>query len=89
MRRSRADVYAWCMTRTNIDIDDELVAAVMEQNGLKTKREAVDFALRRAVRRVASVEELLALEGIGFDLDLDEIRNEDLTWVDKLDETKG
>jgi len=89
MRRTRADVYAWCMTRTNIDIDDELVAAVMEQNGLKTKREAVDFALRRAVRRVASVEELLALEGIGFDLDLDEIRNEDLTWVDKLDETKG
>ena len=89
MRRTRADVYAWCMTRTNIDIDDELVAAVMEQNGLKTKREAVDFALRRAVRRVASVEELVALEGSGFDLDLDEIRNEDLTWVDKLDETKG
>ena len=89
MRRTRADVYAWCMTRTNIDIDEELVAAVMEQNGLKTKREAVDFALRKAVRRVASVEELLALEGIGFDLDLDEIRNEDLTWVDKLDETEG
>ena len=75
------------MTRTNIDIDDELVAAVMEQNGLKTKREAVDFALRRAVRRVASVDELLALEGIGFDLDLDEIRNEDLTWVDEPEET--
>ena len=63
------------------------VAAVMEQNGLKTKREAVDFALRRAVRRVASVDELLALEGIGFDLDLDEIRNEDLTWVDEPEET--
>jgi len=60
---------------------------VMEQNGLKTKREAVDFALRRAVRRVASVDELLALEGIGFDLDLEEIRNEDLTWVDKPEET--
>jgi len=53
------------MTRTNIDIDDELVAAVMKQNGLKTKREAVDFALRKAVRRVATVDELLALEGIG------------------------
>ena len=76
------------MTRTNIDLDDELVAAVMAQNGLKTKREAVDFALRKVVRRVASVDELLALEGIGFELDLDEIRNEDLSWVDKPEESK-
>jgi Arc/MetJ family transcription regulator len=48
----------------------------------------VDFALRKAIRRVASVDELLALEGIGFDLDLDEIRNEDLSWVDKPEGTK-
>ncbi len=81
-------MYSWCMTRTNIDIDDELVAAVMEQNGLKTKREAVDFALRKAVRRVATVQDLRALRGIGFDLDLDEIRNEDYTWVDQLDGIK-
>ena len=78
------------MTRTNIDIDDELVAAVMKQNGFKTKREAVDFALRKAVRRVATVDELLALEGIGFEPDLDEIRNEDnSSWSEKLDELKG
>jgi len=81
-------VYAWCMTRTNIDIDEELVTAVMEQNGLKTKREAVDFALRKAVRGVATVDELRALRGVGFDLNLDEIRNEDYSWVDQLDNIK-
>ena len=44
-----------CMTRTNIDLDDELVETVMKQNGLKTKKEAVDFALRNAVRRTLTV----------------------------------
>ena len=35
------------MTRTNIEIDDELVARVMERYELKTKKEAVDLALRQ------------------------------------------
>jgi Arc/MetJ family transcription regulator len=35
------------MGRTNIVIDDKLVARVMEMYGLRTKREAVDYALRR------------------------------------------
>jgi len=61
------------MTRTNIDIDDELVTKVMEQNGLKTKKAAVDFALRKAVRRVPSASEILALEGIGFEYTNDEV----------------
>lgn len=39
------------MTRTNIDINDELIETVLRQNGLATKREAVDFALRQTVRR--------------------------------------
>jgi Arc/MetJ family transcription regulator len=33
-----------CMTRTNIDIDDALIADVMRRFHLKTKREAVDVA---------------------------------------------
>ena len=37
------------MGRTNIVIDDELVARAMELYGLRTKREAVDYALRRLV----------------------------------------
>jgi Arc/MetJ family transcription regulator len=39
--------YDLSVGRTNIVIDDELVARVMELYGLRTKREAVDFALRR------------------------------------------
>ena len=36
-----------CMGRTNSDIDDELIRRVQFGYGLRTKREAVDFALRR------------------------------------------
>ena len=52
------------MTRTNIDIDDELIASVMRDYHLRTKREAVDFALRRVRRpKPLSVEEVLAMRG--------------------------
>jgi len=34
------------MSRTNIDLDDELCQAAMERYRLATKREAVNFALR-------------------------------------------
>jgi Arc/MetJ family transcription regulator len=61
------------MTRTNIDLDDELVETVMQQNGLTTKKEAVDFALRKTIRRVPTVEEVMALEGIGFPYTNDEL----------------
>ncbi len=40
-------MYSMCMSRTNIDLDDELVARVMRRYGLRTKRAAVDLALRR------------------------------------------
>lgn len=33
------------MMRTNIDLDDESVAAVMRRYRLESKRSAVDFAL--------------------------------------------
>ena len=65
------------MTRTNIDLDDELVETVMKQNGLKTKKEAVDFALRKTVRRTPTVEEILSLGGIGFSYTDDEIEASD------------
>lgn len=65
------------MGRTNIDIDDELIATVMRQYRLKTKKEAVDFALRRVVKAPLSQEFLLSLRGIGWDGDLDVIRYSD------------
>jgi Arc/MetJ family transcription regulator len=41
------EVYACSVGRTNIDIDDELIARVMRIYRLPTKRKAVDYALRR------------------------------------------
>ncbi len=65
------------MTRTNIDIDEQLVAAVMAENGLSTKRAAVEFALRRTIRKRASKADLASLDGVGFSLDMNEIRPAD------------
>lgn len=67
-------VYGLCMSRTNIDIDDELVAEAMRKYGLKTKKEAVDLALRRLVGPRLSPEFFESLEGIGWDGDLDAMR---------------
>ena len=58
------------MTRTNIDIDDELVAEVMRRFGVSTKKQAVDLALRRLVGVPLSRDFLLSLEGIGWEADL-------------------
>lgn len=60
------------MSRTNIDIDDELAAEVMRRFGLTTKRAAVDLALRRLVGSPLSREFLLGLEGVGWEGDLDD-----------------
>ena len=70
------EVYGWCMARTNIDIDEEACATVMRRYGLKTKRDAVNFALRRLVDGVApmTLDEVRAMRGTGWDGDLDEIR---------------
>jgi Arc/MetJ family transcription regulator len=65
------------MTRTNIDIDDELVAEAIRRYGLKTKREAVDLALRRLVGPPVTKEFMLSLRGTGWDGDLDEMRRPD------------
>lgn len=64
------------MSRTNIDIDDELAAEVMRRFGLTTKRAAVDLALRRLVGWPLSREFLLGLEGVGWEGDLDDLRSD-------------
>ena len=63
------------MSRTNIEIDDDLIESVMQRYGFRTKRETVDYALRRLAPRKLTKEEFLALEGIGWSGDLDEIRS--------------
>lgn len=69
-------MYRWCMSRTNIDLDDELTTEVMRRFGVTTKKAAVDLALRRLVGAPLSREFLLSLEGVGWDGDLDELRSE-------------
>lgn len=69
-------VYPGVVSRTNIDIDDELVAAVMRRYHLRSKREAVDLALRRlAGGSPMSREQMLAMRGTGWDGDLEEMRS--------------
>ncbi len=48
--------------RTNIEIDDDLMAAAMAAGGFKTKKEAVEEGLR-LVRRRQVYNGLLALRG--------------------------
>lgn len=58
-------VYVDSVARTNIDIDDELLALVMRRYGVHTKREAVELALRRLAGEPLTIEEALAMRGIG------------------------
>jgi Arc/MetJ family transcription regulator len=60
--------------RTNIDIDDDLLADVMERSEAKTKKEAVEMALQ-LFRRMLAQRDLLELRGkVKWDGDLDELR---------------
>ncbi len=65
-----------CMARTNIDIDDDLVAEVMRRFNVSTKKDAVDLALRRLVGTPLTRDFLLSLEGIGWEGDLEALRSE-------------
>jgi Arc/MetJ family transcription regulator len=64
------------MTRTNIEINDDLVTEAMRRYGLHSKRAAVDLALRRLVGEALTREEALAMEGAGWDGDLDGLRRD-------------
>jgi Arc/MetJ family transcription regulator len=70
----RLDVFVWCMSRTNIELDDALIAEVMRRYGVRTKREAVDLALRRLVGMPLTREFLQRLKGVGWGSELDELR---------------
>jgi Arc/MetJ family transcription regulator len=61
------------MTRTNIEIDDDLVAAAQRLYRLNSKRGAVTLALRRLVGEALGVNEALALQGTGFDYTNDQL----------------
>ncbi len=63
--------------RTNIVIDDDLMKEVLEKTGIKTKREAVDRALRLLLRRAEQIKMIRDLRGkITWEGDLDEMRRD-------------
>ena len=49
--------------RTNIEIEDTYVRAIMDRYHVRTKTEAVDLALRHLAGQPMSREEALAMEG--------------------------
>jgi Arc/MetJ family transcription regulator len=67
-------VYSWCMSRTNIDIDEKACAEVMRRYHLATKRDAVNFALRSLAAEPLTVDEARSLRGSGWEGDLDSMR---------------
>ena len=76
------------MSRTNIDIDDELIGRVMRRYRLPSKRAAVELALRRLAAEPMSRDEALAMEGSGWTGDLDELRAPDVV-ADRTDAAGG
>jgi Arc/MetJ family transcription regulator len=62
------------MSRTNIDLDDSAVEAVMRRFAFTTKKDAVNYALRALAAEPFSVDEALAMEGSGWEGDLDAMR---------------
>jgi Arc/MetJ family transcription regulator len=68
-------VYRWCMSRTNIDIDERACAEVMRRYRFTTKKEAVNFALKTLAAEPLNLDEAKSLRGSGWDGDLDELRS--------------
>jgi Arc/MetJ family transcription regulator len=69
--------------RTTIDIDDALLAQAMEASGLRTKKATVKETLRRLVRELRQKNAIADMAGLGWDGDLDEMRE------DRLDQEVG
>ena len=67
-------VYSVCMSRTNVNVDDEACAEVMRRYQLATKREAINFALRTLAAEPLGLDEAKRLRGSGWEGDLDELR---------------
>ncbi len=62
--------------RTNIVIDDELIADAMRATGLRTKREAVELGLKTLLR-LRKQEEVRAFRGkLAWTGDLDAMRTD-------------
>jgi Arc/MetJ family transcription regulator len=62
--------------RTNIEIDDELMASAMRATGAKTKREAVELGLK-TLTRLREQQDIRQLRGkLAWSGDLDAMRTD-------------
>ena len=62
--------------RTNIDIDDALLARATEALGTPTKKATVEEALHQVVRNYEARKAISELRGIGWEGDLKEMRRD-------------
>jgi Arc/MetJ family transcription regulator len=62
--------------RTNIEIDDKLMAQAIKLTGLPTKRAVVEEGLRLLVRVRKEAQALKALKGLGWGGDLGAMRHD-------------
>jgi Arc/MetJ family transcription regulator len=60
--------------RTNIDIDDALLAEAMDAAGTTTKKATVEAALRELVQNHRGRQAIANLRGLGWEGNLDEMR---------------
>jgi Arc/MetJ family transcription regulator len=72
-----------CAMRTNVVVDEELVAAALKSTGLKTKRAVIEEALRTLIRLKAQ-EQVRSLRGkLQWKGDLAAMREGRFTDVDR------
>lgn len=62
--------------RTNIDIDDELMAQAMQASEHRTKKAVVEEGLRLLVRNRELKQAIMDTAGIGWDGDMNEMRRD-------------
>jgi Arc/MetJ family transcription regulator len=63
--------------RIDVEVGEGLIEAVCARYHLPSARAAIEFALRRVAVRPMSKEEALAMEGAGWDGDLEALRGVD------------
>jgi Arc/MetJ family transcription regulator len=64
------------MGRTNIDIDDDACRTVMDRYHLRSKRDAVNYALRLVAGEALDLDDARAMRGSGWEGDLQEMRRD-------------
>jgi Arc/MetJ family transcription regulator len=61
--------------RTNVEIDDTLIAAALRLTGLPTKRAAIEHGLELLVQKHSRAQAIAQTAGIGWTGDPDRVRD--------------